>query len=1094
MKTVLVNVALSILCVSFALPSPAQALGIEGLKCEYLANPLGVDSTQPRLSWILQSSQRGQRQTAYQILAATTPERLAKDTADLWDSGKVASDQTIQVAYAGQRLRSKARVFWKVRVWDQEDQPSAWSAAAHWQMGLLKPSDWKARWIAHPASVSSAVPFRNGYHCSIATKPDTNKWVQLDLGRRQRFDAVRLFPARPYNFEPDTPGFLFPLRFRIEVSDTPDFGAPRVVVDQSAEDVPNPGTNAPLHRFKPVSAQYVRLFVTRLRSRGEKEFGFALAEMQVLSGGKNLATHARVVSHDSIEQLGWLKAFLVDGDLTSHAGTKPEAQPVTMLRKGFHLNGRVQQATAFVSALGVYELHLNGQRVGDHVLPPEWTDYATRVQYQTYDVTTLLHEGENAVGAWLGDGWYAGRIGIWDRVFGLLRGIYGPKPYLLAQLEIELANGQRVRVVTDGSWRATKEGPIRSSDLLDGEVYDARREITGWGRSGFLENYWQPVEVLDRIAAKLVAQPNEPIRVIKELKPTAMTEPKPGVFVFDLGQNLVGRCRLELIGTPGITVTLRHAEMTNEDGSIYVANLRRAPQVDRYTCRSSGREVYEPAFTQHGFRYVEVTGLKQKLPLDSLVARVFNSAAPEVGHLECSDPMLNQLWQNILWTQRGNLMSVPTDCPQRDERLGWTGDIQAFSQTALFNMDLAAFFTKWLRDLRDNQSDDGRYPDFAPHPGNTRASFSGVPAWADAGTVVPWRVYQNHADTRLLREHFESARRWVDYIHAYNPDLVWRRGRNNNYNDWLNGDTLKQTNWPAKGGEVPKDVFATAFFAHSTELVAKMADVLDRPKEAKHYGELFSRIKAGFNQHFVKPDGRIQGDTQAGYALALNFNLLSDDLRPAAARHMVEGIQRYSNHISTGIQTIHRLMEELTRYGYHEVAWQLLTNRAFPSWGYMIENGATTIWERWDGYVKGRGFQDPEMNSFNHWALGAVGEWMWRHIVGLNPDESHPGYQHFLIAPRPGGGVTWAKGEYHSIRGRIASEWKLDGEIFTLHVTVPPNTTATVRVPAKDVGAVTESGQPVTQAEGVKLLRMEDGQAVFAVNSGRYAFEARSVR
>ena len=293
---------------------------------------------------------------------------------------------------------------------------------------------------------------------------------------------------------------------------------------------------------------------------------------------------------------------------------------------------------------------------------------------------------------------------------------------------------------------------------------------------------------------------------------------------------------------------------------------------------------------------------------------------------------------------------------------------------------------------------------------------------------------------------------------------------------------------------MPKDVFATAFFAHSTELVAKMADVLDRPKEAKHYGELFSRIKAGFNQHFVKPDGRIQGDTQAGYALALNFNLLSDDLRPAAARHMVEGIQRYSNHISTGIQTTHRLMEELTRYRYHEVAWQLLTNRAFPSWGYMIENGATTIWERWDGYVKGRGFQDPEMNSFNHWALGAVGEWMWRHIVGLNPDESHPGYQHFLIAPRPGGGVTWAKGEYHSIRGRIASEWKLDGEIFTLHVTVPPNTTATVRVPAKDVGAVTESGQPVTQAEGVKLLRMEDGQAVFAVNSGRYAFEARSVR
>jgi alpha-L-rhamnosidase len=399
-------------------------------------------------------------------------------------------------------------------------------------------------------------------------------------------------------------------------------------------------------------------------------------------------------------------------------------------------------------------------------------------------------------------------------------------------------------------------------------------------------------------------------------------------------------------------------------------------------------------------------------------------------------------------------------------------------------MDMAAFFGKFSRDIRDDQADDGRFPDFAPHPGDPNKSFSGTPAWGDAGTIIPWCAYQNYADLRLLRDHFDSACRWVDYIHAANPDLAWTNGRHADYNDWLNGDWVKQAGWPAEGGSVPNEVFATAFFAHSAELVSKMASVLGREEDRRRYEALSERIKAVFNERFVQPDGRIAGDTQGGYAVALSFNLLPEELRPKAAKHLVENIRGYGDHLSTGIQTTHRAMLELTRNGYSDVAWQLLTDRTFPSWLYMIDNGATTIWERWDGYVKGRGFQDAGMNSFNHWAFGAVGEWMWRHIVGLHPDETQPGWKHFVIAPQPGGGVTWAKGEYQSIRGRIQCDWKLADGRFMLRAEVPPNTSATIHLPTQDASAITESGRPVAPD------RTAADEAVFELGSGTYEFAA----
>jgi alpha-L-rhamnosidase len=451
----------------------------------------------------------------------------------------------------------------------------------------------------------------------------------------------------------------------------------------------------------------------------------------------------------------------------------------------------------------------------------------------------------------------------------------------------------------------------------------------------------------------------------------------------------------------------------------------------------------------------------------------------------------------VQWTQRDNMIGIPTDCPQRDERLGWMGDIQVFSGTSIYNADMGAFFTKWMRDVRDAQTPDGRYADFSPQPFRTqlvdlkRGDFMGVPGWGDAGVVVPWRLWQQYGDVRQLRENYEAAKRWIEFIRSNNPDLLWKNKRGNDYGDWLNADTMNDSTMPRTGGEVPKPVFATMMFAYATDLVSRMAIVLGNDAEAKQYGALFSGIKTAFNTAYVTADGHIEGNTQAGYALALHFDLLPEEKRAAAVTYMVEGIDAYHGHMSTGFHSTYRMMLELSRAGRSDVAYKLINNTTFPSWGYSIENGATTIWERWDGYVKGRGFQDRGMNSFNHYAIGAVAEWMYRVILGINNDDDQPGYEHFVLHPIPGGGLTWVKGSYDSIRGKIESSWHTDGLTFTEDVTIPANTSATVYVPAKSLERVTESGTPASRATGVRFVRMEGNAAVYTVQSGRYSFVAR---
>lgn len=1061
-----------------ATKAPGAQLRATYLRCEYLVNPIVVDQAAPRLSWELQGPGRGVRQSAYRILAAADRARLRPGQADLWDSGKVTSSATWQIAYGGKTPRPTQRVWWAVQVWDGADRPSPWSQPAEWTRGIG--GSWRAEWIGDPREYPEPASARNGYHTEIAERPATEKWVRIDLKDAAGVDGVRLWPARPYDWQPDTPGFLFPLRFRVEGAMI-ESGPYQTLLDSTAADVPSPGQEALTLRFPRASVRHLRLTATALRERDPGKFGMALAEMEGLDGETVVTAGAAVSALDSIETGSWAKANLTDGDRKSHPEHGADALPPIMLRREFDLARVPPRAVLFASALGAYEVRINGRRVGDHLLAPEWTDYRQRVQYQGYDVTSLLRPGRNAIGAMVGDGWHAGRIGLFPG-----RGHYGRRPEFRAEMRAEGA--AEPLVLTDGAWGMTTDGPVRTSDILDGEAYDARHEIAAWDRPGFDDAAWKAVAVAHHPGLAMAGQPNEPIRITSDLRAVALSQPSHGVHVFDLGQNMVGWVRLKLQAPASTVIRLRHAEMLNDDGTIYTTNLRGAPQVDTYTCRGGGVEVFEPHFTYHGFRYVEVTGLPTAPKLGDLTGRVFNSSSPEVGTFECSDPSLNRLWLNILWTQRANLMSTPTDCPQRDERLGWMGDIQAFGQTACYNMDLAAFFTKWLQDVRDAQADDGRFPDFAPNPADSNERFSGVPAWGDAGVLIPWLVYTTYGDERILERHYPAVVRWIEYIHGQNPDLIWRNGRHADYNDWLNADTLIADGWPKKGGEVPREVFATAFWANSTRIAARMAERLAKADDARRFGRLADEIRQAFNKAFVSADGTIEGDTQAGYALALHFELLPEELRAKALQHMLAGIEAYGGHISTGIQSTHRMMLELTRSGRSDAAYKLLLNRTFPSWLYSVDNGATTIWERWDGYVKGRGFQNPGMNSFNHWALGAVGEWMMKTIIGLCPDPGEVAWRRFIVRPEPGGGLTHASGSYRSVSGLIKAGWRIGEGRFTLDLTVPPNCTARVRLPSRAMDTVTEGGKPLKGADGVRVIDADDGRVWLEAPSGAYRF------
>ena len=743
--------------------------------------------------------------------------------------------------------------------------------------------------------------------------------------------------------------------------------------------------------------------------------------------------------------------------------------PASFLRTSFTAGKPIARATLYASALGLVEPRLNGQSVSEDYFAPGWTDYTKRVYYRTYDVTKLVRPGENALGAILADGWYSGYVG-----YGKKRNHYGKLPRVRMQLQLDYTDGSSEVVVTGPDWKAAT-GPILEADFLMGETYDAQQELTGWDEPAFKDDSWKPVVTGSAIQPLMQTHPGEPVRVIQEFKAKAITEPTPGVYIFNLGQNFAGVPRLTIAGEPGQKITLRFCERLNPDGTAYTTNLRKARATDTYICKGTGTEVWTPHFTFHGFQYIEITGLKTPPTENTVVGLAISSDTPVAGSFNCSNPMLNQLHNNVYWTQRANFIDIPTDCPQRDERLGWTGDAQVYVRTATLNTDVQAFFTKWLVDLTDAQRADGQFPMVAPLK---VAGGDGGPAWADAGVICPWTIYAAYGDKQILERHYAAMTKFISFCeHRCKPGLL-PPDQFHCFGDWL---SIK--------AETPHEVIYTAYFAYSTKLTAQTAEVLGKTAEAAKYNKLFKRIKAAFNQAYVTADGRIKGDTQAGYVLALQFDLVDGERAQLAAKHLVADIEKRDWHLSTGFIGTKDLMLVLAKIGRNDVAYRLIYNDTFPSWGFSIKHGATSIWERWDGWTPENGFQDPGMNSFAHYSFGAVYQWMAENIGGIRSDG--PAYKHIVIAPQPDRQLTSATTAYDSIRGHIATDWQqADGKLI-LKVTIPANTTATVHLPLNPAMAnpdITESGQPLASVKGVKLLRTEKDEAVLEIESGSYEF------
>jgi len=756
--------------------------------------------------------------------------------------------------------------------------------------------------------------------------------------------------------------------------------------------------------------------------------------------------------------------------------------PSPHFRKEFPVSKRVASARVYVTSHGFYELHINGKKVGDQVLTPGWTSYGERLQYQVYDVTSMLVRGDNAIGAVLGDGWYRGTLAWGDNW-----AIYGKRLGLLMQLKIAYADGTELLIVTDGSWKGYSNGAIRMNDIYNGETYDATKKLTGWNLPGYNEENWLNVGIGNYSMDNLIATEGPPIRKIQEIKPVKIFRTPKGDLIADMGQNMVGWVRLKVSGSKGTVVTLQHAEVMDKYGEFYTANLRRAKCKLTYTLAGTGEEIYEPRFTFMGFRFVKVEGFPGDLTTDNIKGVVVHSDMDRTGDYESSNPLLNQLQHNIMWGQKGNFVDVPTDCPQRDERLGWTGDAQAFSRTAAFNYNVSAFFTKWLKDLAADQKPGGEVPHVIPdvlnRQGSTTAQTSA--GWGDVAVIAPWTMYRVYGDKRLLETQYPSMKAWVEYIRKKAGDsYIWKGG--SIYGDWLFYHP-PVNNHTSPDGHTEHDFIATAFYAYSTSLLSKAAKELGRTEDEKYYSDLFDRIKEVFNHEYVTPAGRVGTNSQTSYVLALHFDLLPDDLRENAVKFLVDDIRSRRNHLSTGFIGTPYLCHILSQNGYTDVAYDLLLQETYPSWLYPVKMGATTIWERWDGQKTDSTFQDPGMNSFNHYAYGAIGDWMYRVSAGI--ETMSPGYRHLLIQPHPTDKMDYSKATFESSYGTVTSGWERTEGKITVRIKLPANTRATIVLPVDNADKVTESGKSLSDNINLSDIRTAEDKLWIQVGSGDYVFE-----
>jgi Alpha-L-rhamnosidase N-terminal domain./Bacterial alpha-L-rhamnosidase. len=905
-------ILLILFCIQFSsCEEKASDSKVDNLLCEYMKSPVVTDVKIPRFSWIIQSELRGVSQKAYQILVASSLEALEKDAGNCWDSRKIASDTSIHIEYRGQELQSGMTYYWKVRVWDNKGNVTAWSSHSSFTMGLLNESDWSAKWITDGV-------VRN---------------VNEDYVNRRGQNAVR--KKRSY--------------------------------------LPSP-----------------------------------------------------------------------------------------YYRNEFEINKPVKKAMAYITCLGLYRAFFNGKEVSEDIFTPGWSQYDKRVFYNVYDVTHLLKQGKNAIGAVAGDGWYVQRH-------------HAEQIKLMLQVDIEYEDGGKAQIVTDKNWKVSNDGAVRTSDMFNGEVYDARKEMAGWSEAGFDDSSWDNAIESSHVTNVKTAYQCEPLRRIMEIKPVEINEPKPGVYVFHFGQNFAGWAKLNIEGNSGDTITMRYAEAVNPDGSIYTANLNTALCTDKYVIKGGQREAYEPNFTYRGFQYVEVTGLKSKPDPSLLTGIVIHNNMDIAGSFESSNPLINKIYQNIFWSQRSNFFEVPTDCPQRNERMGWAGDIQVFLPTGIYNMQCGAFVSKWLYTFDDVQNEKGAYPDFAP-----LHDLYGTSGWADAALICPWDMYKMLGDKRILVDRYDNMARYIQYMENESenfsrPPTCWPK-------DWLNYNAV-----------TPEEVIVDAYFAYSSELMSDIASLVGKKEDTRRYKELSDNIKTAFYKNYADENDIIKGNTQTAYLMALDYKLMPEEKTDKMKNYLLERLEERNYYLSTGFLGIKLLFPVLSDIGRQDLCYRLLLNRELPSWGYMVDHGATTMWESWNAWTE-NGWGRP---SHNHYNYGTIGSWMYQNIAGIAAGS--PGFKDIVIKPVMNDSVSWCKGSYLSMYGEIKTDWKKQSGNFSLNLTVPANTKAMVYIPVdnKELSFISESdikliekGKIIKKIPDVSFVEFQDNYAVFKVNSGNYRFQS----
>lgn len=1031
----------------------AATARIVDLRVDYIDRPLGLESEAPRFSWRLDGKAAGLHQTACRVQAAASEGDLGAGRY-LWDSGRIEGARSFDIAWGGPKLASRQHLAWRVSVWIEGRAEPLVSAASSFEMGLLDPADWKSDWIAAPDAEAEADrqagmlwvfgntpadPKPRRFRLTFDLPETAVMKAELLVTGKDRLTSVWLNGADLP--QPDWTPNWGTMR-QLDAAPRLRAGANILGVEVATDPTALPKTPAVFSALLRVTLADGRV----LRIASNTDWKTRPAE------GADWATDAGWTASGSAQPWGFSPPW--------------PARPAALLRRGFTVAKPVARARLYATALGGYEAYLNGRKVGTGLLAPESTDFRKRALYQIHDVTGLIRQGDNALGAYLADGWYGSGFS-WNSG----RFSFGPPPNRLrAQLELTYADGTVETIATGEGWQAGP-APILSSEIYDGEVHDARREQAGWSMPGFVGQGWADAYKVETPVIALDAQAGPPIRETQRLKPVSVKTVAPGVHVYDFGQNFAGWARLKVKGAAGARVQMRFAEVLNADGSVDMANLRGARCTDVYVLKGQGTETWEPRFTYHGFRYLELTGYPGAPPRDAIEGVVIHSDCALTASLRTADPLIDKIWRNAVWSQRSNLVGLPTDCPQRDERLGWMGDAQVFWNTASYTMDVDAFTRRFMADARVAQSKDGSFPDVTPFP----FTWDGSPGWADAGVILPWTVFRQYGDTGVIDENWTAMAAWLKHIGVANPDFVWRNKRGIDYGDWLSPEAEDP-----KAPTTPKDLIATAFWALDADLMSQMADATGRTAEAETYRKLRAEIGAAFQKAFVRPDGGVGNDSQTSHILALRFGLLPESLRAASVGKLAANIVGRGNRLSTGFLGTPYILDALADHGREEVAVALLQQTAFPSWGYMIGKGATSVWERWNGDTG-----DVAMNSYNHYAFGAVAGFLYRRLAAIEP--LTPGFEQIRVRPLNDPRLPTGGGTYDSVLGRISTDWKRTAAGFSLDLTVPPNAQAEVHLPGTSVSV---NGKPVGETGAVRVLRRETGNVVVATGSGAFRFTA----